>query len=132
VRAGAAAARRAVLGALGLAALLAGASAFPAVAQAPARRAPEAAVMTVPPDFPMRKAESSPGQVTFSHATHRAAVGKCSTCHMRDFKMKRGGSGPITLDAKQEGRFCGACHDGKTTLNGRVVFPIDDCDKCHK
>lgn len=132
MRAPAPAPRRSALGALLLAALLAGASAFPAAAQAPAPRASNAPLVKVPPDFPMPKAESSPGQVTFSHATHRAAVAKCSTCHMKDFKMKRGGSGPITLDAKQEGRFCGACHDGKTTLNGRVVFPIDDCDKCHK
>jgi c(7)-type cytochrome triheme protein len=51
---------------------------------------------------------------------------------MRDFKMKRGASGPITLAAKQEGKFCGACHDGKTTMDGAVVFAIDECDRCHK
>jgi c(7)-type cytochrome triheme protein len=59
-------------------------------------------------------------------------VDKCTLCHMRDFKMKRGASGPITLAAKQEGKFCGACHDGKTQLGGVVVFPIDECDRCHK
>lgn len=125
------ASRKALLASMVAAALVV-AGVAPAVAQAPGRRPAASGAVKVPPDFPMPKAESSPGQVTFSHATHRAAVGKCSTCHMRDFKMKRGASGPITLDAKQEGRFCGACHDGKTTLNGRVVFPIDDCDKCHK
>jgi len=59
-------------------------------------------------------------------------VQKCSLCHMRDFKMKRGGSGPITLAAKQDGKFCGACHDGKTRMSGAVVFAIDECDRCHK
>jgi c(7)-type cytochrome triheme protein len=87
---------------------------------------------SVPPDFPIKTAESSPGQVTFSHARHLPAVQKCSLCHMRDFKMKRGASGPVTLAAKQEGRFCGACHDGKTVLGGTTAFSIDQCDGCHK
>ena len=85
-----------------------------------------------PPDFSFEKAESSPGSVTFSHDRHRSRVDKCSTCHMKDFKMKRGASGPITLAAKQEGKYCGACHDGKTKIAGTIVFPIDECDKCHK
>jgi c(7)-type cytochrome triheme protein len=92
----------------------------PAPAQAPA-----------PPDFQIPRAETSPGTVTFSHARHLARVGKCSTCHMRDLKMKRGGSG-ITLEGKQEGKFCGACHDGKPGADGRTVFPIDECDRCHR
>ena len=87
--------------------------------------------ITRPPDFAMPKAESSPGEVIFSHRAH-AVVDKCSTCHMRDFKMQRGASGPVTLAAKQEGRFCGACHDGKTRAGSTVVFPIDECDRCHK
>jgi c(7)-type cytochrome triheme protein len=79
-----------------------------------------------PPDFGMPKAESSPGFVTFSHERHRAKVPACATCHARDFKMKRGASGPITLEAKQQGKLCGACHDGK------AAFPIEQCDSCHK
>ena len=85
-----------------------------------------------PPDFVISKTETSPGPVTFSHDRHAVKVDKCTLCHMRDFKMKRGASGPITLAAKQEGKFCGACHDGKTQLGGIVVFPIDECDRCHK
>ncbi len=89
--------------------------------------------LKAPPDFPMAKAETSPGQVTFSHAAHRAKVAKCSTCHMRDFKMKRGASPPVTLDAKQQGKLCAACHDGTTTIAGTVVFPVfDACERCHK
>ncbi len=94
--------------------------------------APATAQVRVPPDFAMKPGESSPGPVTFSHARHLARVGKCTTCHMKDFKMKRGASGPITLEAKQEGRFCGACHDGKHEMGGSVVFAIDECDRCHK
>jgi c(7)-type cytochrome triheme protein len=94
--------------------------------------APGQAQVTAPADFTIPKGENSPGGVTFSHARHRAKVEKCSTCHMQDFKLKRGASGPITLAAKQEGRFCGACHDGKTQMGGVVVFPVDQCDSCHK
>jgi c(7)-type cytochrome triheme protein len=61
-----------------------------------------------------------------------AKLGRCSACHMRDITMKRGGSGALTMAAMQEGKLCGACHDGKTTRNGAVVFSLDECDKCHR
>ncbi len=93
---------------------------------------PSWAQMKAPADFAIPKGENSPGEVTFSHVRHRTKVTKCSACHMRDFKMKLGASGPITLTAKQEGKFCGACHDGKTQMGGVVAFPIDQCDSCHK
>lgn len=92
----------------------------------------QAAPPTPPPDFVMKSAESSPGPVTFSHGAHLAKGVRCSACHMRDFRMKRGESGPITLEAKQQGKFCGACHDGKTSMGGAAVFPIDECERCHK
>lgn len=85
----------------------------------------------IPPDFDIPTAESSPGTVTFSHGRHLARVGKCSVCHMRDLKMKRGASG-ITLEGKQQGKFCGACHDGKTVIGGVSTFAIEQCDGCHK
>ena len=91
-----------------------------------------AADVRAPADFTMPQSDASPGPVMFSHQQHLAKGIKCSSCHMRDFKLKRGASGPITLETKQEGKFCGACHDGKTTIGGGVVFPIDECDKCHK
>jgi c(7)-type cytochrome triheme protein len=108
----------------GLALLAVGAS-RPAVPAAPAPP-------PLPADFPMPKAEGSPGQVTFSHTAHRARVEKCTSCHMRDFAMKRGGSGPITLAAKMEGKLCGACHDGQTSMGGVTVFAIEDCARCHR
>lgn len=85
-----------------------------------------------PADFEMKKGENSPGPVTFSHDRHRAKVNKCTTCHMQGFRMQRGQSGPITLEAKQEGKYCGACHDGKRAVGGAVVFAIDDCERCHR
>ncbi len=86
----------------------------------------------LPPDFTMSQGSGSPGEVTFSHAKHLPQVQKCTRCHMRDFKMKRETSGPITLEAKQDGKFCGACHDGKTPTPDGPLFAIDECDRCHK
>jgi c(7)-type cytochrome triheme protein len=85
-----------------------------------------------PPDFSMPQAETSPGPVVFSHTRHMPRVEKCSRCHMRDFKMQRGASPPVTLAAKEEGKLCGACHDGKTRMGGVTVFAIEQCDRCHK
>lgn len=93
---------------------------------------PVTAQVKTPPDFEVQKAESSPGAVTFSHEKHKAKVEKCTTCHMKHFKMKRGQSEKVTLAAKQEGKLCGACHDGTTKMGGAVVFAIDQCDSCHK
>jgi c(7)-type cytochrome triheme protein len=92
---------------------------------------PATSQVPVPPDFEIPKADSSPGPVTFSHARHLPRVGTCSTCHMRDLKMKRGASG-ITLAGKLEGKFCGACHDGKTPIGGGPTFAVEQCDGCHK
>ena len=93
---------------------------------------PGLAQVKSPPDFKIPKADSSPGGVTFSHETHTAKVAKCTTCHMKHFKMKRGQSERVTLAAKQEGKLCGAWHDGTTKMGGTVVFAIDQCDSCHK
>jgi len=92
---------------------------------------PGSAQAKIPPDFTIEQGKDSPGPVTFSHQKHRAKVEKCTACHAKTFKMKRGQSGTITLAALQEGKFCGACHDGKTQVAGTVVFPIDACEKCH-
>lgn len=93
---------------------------------------PGAAQVKIPPDFTFEKGKESPGSVTFSHEKHKAEVEKCTECHVKVFKMKRGQSGTITLAALQEGKFCGGCHDGKKQIAGTVVFPIEACDKCHK
>jgi c(7)-type cytochrome triheme protein len=93
---------------------------------------PGRAQVKPPPDFSFEKAETSPGSVTFSHQKHVATITRCTPCHYRTFKMKRGASSPITLAAKQEGKACGACHDGQKAFAGTVAFAIDECDRCHK
>ena len=88
-----------------------------------------------PPDFPIEKSKDSPGPVTFSHDKHKAKVEKCAACHVKVFKMKKGTSGPFSMDKMKAGEQCGVCHNGKTPIGGGVAFAVDDgasCEKCHK
>jgi len=61
----------------------------------------------------------------FPHWVHRINF-KCYVCHDTIFQMKAGVD-PVTMDAIRDGKFCGACH------NGKVAFPVgfDTCDRCH-
>lgn len=61
----------------------------------------------------------------FPHSVHRINF-KCYVCHDAIFQMKAGAD-QITKDAIREGKFCGACH------NGKIAFPVGfyTCDRCH-
>ena len=90
--------------------------------------------MPDPLAFPQGK--DSPGTITFDHAKHKdAGADKCTMCHTKLFKFKKGTSGPLTMAKMKAGEQCGACHDGKTTVGAKVVFAVDDkanCERCHK
>ncbi len=62
----------------------------------------------------------------FPHWAHRIRF-KCYVCHDAIFKMKAG-TNAVSMDAILEGKFCGACHDGKT------AFPVgfETCQRCHR
>jgi len=88
-----------------------------------------------PADMTLEKGKDSPGAVTFSHEKHIAAGNKCTSCHVKIFKMKKGTSGPITMEKIKAGEACGTCHNGKTAVEGKTVFLATDpanCEKCHK
>jgi c(7)-type cytochrome triheme protein len=96
---------------------------------------PGLAQVKTPPDMSFEKGKDSPGTVTFSHEKHVAAGNKCTSCHVKIFKMKKGTSGPITMEKIKVGEQCGACHNGKTAVEGKTVFLATDaanCEKCHK
>lgn len=89
----------------------------------------------IPADFSFAQGKDSPGTVAFSHEKHKEKNEKCTVCHTKVFKFKKGTSGALTMAAMKEGTFCGACHNGKTETGGKVVFAVDDkanCEKCHK
>ncbi len=96
---------------------------------------PGVAQTKVPPDFSFQAGKESPGAVTFSHEFHKTKVEKCTGCHTKVFKMKKGQTGELTMAKMKAGEQCGACHNGKTEVAGKVVFMADDkanCEKCHK
>lgn len=96
---------------------------------------PGMAQVKIPPDFTFEQGKDSPGPVAFSHEKHKEKLEKCTACHTKVFKFKKGTSGTLTMAAMKEGNFCGACHNGKTEVGGKVVFTVDDktnCEKCHK
>ncbi len=68
------------------------------------------------------------GKVTFSGKVHADKGLKCTDCHTKIFKMKKGGDVMKMADINA-GKFCGQCH------NGGKAFKTSDpanCVKCHK
>ncbi len=87
---------------------------------------------------PSDKAGIAP--VQFEHWLHRSMF-TCRLCHVDlAFAMKGGGSNIKAADNKK-GFYCGSCHNGKTTVNGKQVFascqlpfPQEwsrNCERCH-
>lgn len=72
-----------------------------------------------------RSVERGMDPVVFSHMTHRVQY-TCRVCHVElEFSMHKGESG-ITREDYLDGRFCGACH------NGKLAFSVEfACDRCH-
>ena len=100
-----------------------------------AASAPVTGQVKVPADFAFEQGKDSPAPVTFSHEKHREKADKCNACHTKVFKMKKGTTGPLSMAKMKAGEQCGACHNGKTELAGKVVFASDDkarCETCHK
>lgn len=62
----------------------------------------------------------------FPHSMHRI-VYKCAACHDSLFPMKAG-STKVTMDAIQDGKFCGACHNGKLAFASTFAT----CSRCHR
>ncbi|MBP1732235.1 MAG: cytochrome c, 6 heme-binding site [Deltaproteobacteria bacterium] len=78
--------------------------------------------------------------VVFDHWSHRSWF-TCRVCHVDlTFGMKTGSTGVSAAD-NMKGFYCGACHNGKMSFQGRKVFescaakdPADGtkrCDRCH-
>jgi len=78
--------------------------------------------------------------VVFDHWLHRSMF-TCRLCHVDiGFAMKAGATN-ITAATNMQGFHCGACHDGKKIIKGRVIFAscmkelpsegAERCDRCH-
>ncbi len=90
------------------------------------------AATAAPGDFRLARKTASAGSeqfpvAVFPHTLHRVLF-KCYVCHDALFKMKVGADS-MTMDAMDNGKFCGACHDGKTSFD---VSSFDNCVRCHQ
>ena len=84
--------------------------------------------------------KSNLAPVVFEHWIHRSKF-TCRVCHVDvGFAMKAGATGITALD-NERGYYCGACHNGKTMVAGKAVFPsctrnltaadTKTCQRCH-
>lgn len=67
------------------------------------------------------------GPVAFSHYRHLQAVGNnCPTCHNEIFHVLPAKNPPFTMKQMEQGKSCGACHDGR-----RAFTVKENCGRCH-
>jgi len=90
----------------------------------------------MPPDHAFQQQEKSPGKVTLSHDKHWEQLPKCTECHTKIFKMKKGTTeGPWSMARMEKGELCGTCHnDGKKNPKGQPMFSVKEketCARCH-
>jgi c(7)-type cytochrome triheme protein len=86
---------------------------------------------TIPGDVQYERSETNVSEMKafppaiFPHWIHRINY-RCDVCHDDLFEMKRGVT-PVSMDLMNEGKVCGACH------NGKLAFPSDfkNCNRCH-
>jgi len=84
---------------------------------------PGLAQVKPPADMTFAGGKDSPGKVTFSHEKHIAAGNKCTSCHVKIFKMKKGQSGPITMEKIKAGEgTVGALIEDPTVYENLVTF----------
>jgi c(7)-type cytochrome triheme protein len=69
--------------------------------------------------------EKDAGDVIFPHSAHTGMYG-CDSCHPGLFKAERGAN-RATMEEMEQGKSCGACHDGSTAFS-----VAEACDSCHK
>jgi c(7)-type cytochrome triheme protein len=68
------------------------------------------------------------GKVIFDGSAHADKGLKCSDCHGKIFKMKKGAD-KITMAEIRNGNFCGECHNGGKAFNAGDAA---NCGRCHK
>jgi len=70
--------------------------------------------------------DTSMGKVVFKGDDHAGKGLKCTECHSKIFKMKKGAAEMKMADLNA-GKFCGECHNGK-----KAFKTAGNCAKCHK
>jgi len=66
------------------------------------------------------------GEVVFSHDNHVGMGQECTVCHDKLFTTSSQHKA-VTMKQMQQGKSCGACHNGKTAFSVK-----GNCKNCHK
>lgn len=73
---------------------------------------------------------TTPTKAVFTHKIHTMDAGlACDSCHDSLFPMEQGATekkGDFTMKSFKEGKYCGACHDGKSAFDSAT-----QCGSCH-
>ncbi|MBF0457975.1 MAG: cytochrome C [Nitrospirae bacterium] len=80
----------------------------------------------VPPGK-MLEWECEEGRVVFEGTKHAGKGIKCTQCHLEVFRMRHGVT-KMTMKEMDDGAYCGACHNGKTSFS---TSNETQCKKCH-
>jgi len=83
------------------------------------------AYITLERDWDRADKESDEPPATFPHLVHQEQF-YCYTCHPSVFKI---GGNKMVHDDFDNGKFCGACHNGVITWH---VDDAEDCEVCHR
>jgi len=71
-----------------------------------------------------------PTKAAYSHGSHVEDMGlECVDCHSEIFAMKKGAAtaaNNFTMEAFEEGLYCGACHNGEDAFHSS-----GQCESCH-
>ena len=70
--------------------------------------------------------KSKKGPVVFSHDKHVGMGQECTQCHDGLFTDSKSHK-TVTMKQMQQGKSCGACHNGKTAFTVK-----GNCKNCHK
>jgi c(7)-type cytochrome triheme protein len=67
-------------------------------------------------------------KVVFSHDVHvQNSRLTCVRCHLGLYRMTKGMDKPATMAEMNQGKSCGACHDGKDAFTVK-----ENCSRCHR
>lgn len=69
------------------------------------------------------------GPVIFEGSKHEGKGMPCDVCHTSGLFKTKKGADKMTMAAMKEGKFCGACHDGK---KGFAMGDVANCKRCHQ
>ncbi len=80
----------------------------------------------VPPGKSIEYSGGTQGKVVFDGKIHADKGNKCNDCHTKIFQMKKN-TFKMSKEEHGNGKFCGACHDGKKAFAQDAA----NCAKCH-